>query len=187
MKEIATALLKVQQELDPVHKGRQGYGYKYADLPSVMDACLVALNAQGVLVLQCPKETTKNAACIVTRLIHAKSGEELTSTIEVPYGEAGKMSIAQAYGSAITYARRYALVSMLGIVTEDDDAATAGKRPQPVDPNESRAVDWALGYADTRAAWADKIGLDGENSAKIAAACKYPKARDILAKAGVPL
>lgn len=190
MKTIATALLKVQQELDPVHKGRKGYGYNYADLPAVMDACLEALNKAGVVVLQCPKETDKNAACIVTRLIHADSGEEITSTIEVPYGEAGKMSIAQAYGSAITYARRYALVSMLGIVTEDDDGAAAGKRPQRVeapDPAESRAVDWAVAYTEVRKSSPDKAGLDGEESAKIAAACKYPKARDILAKAGVPL
>jgi hypothetical protein len=42
------------------------------------------------------------------------------------------MSDTQAYGSAMTYGRRYALVSMLGIVTEDEDGATAGKRPQAV-------------------------------------------------------
>lgn len=128
MKNIAKALLEVQKGLDPIHKGRQGYGYKYADLPAVMSACLDSLNNAGVLVVQQPEKTDKAAACVVTRLIHAESGEEIFGTIEVPHGEIAKMSIAQAYGSAMTYARRYALVSMLGIVTEDDDGAGAGKK-----------------------------------------------------------
>ncbi len=187
MKKIAAALLQVQQNLDPVHKGRKGYGYTYADLPAVMDACLTALNEAGVVVVQAPVPTEKQAAAVMTRLIHAESGEELTSTIEVPYGDTAKMSAAQVYGSAITYARRYALVAMLGITTEDDDGASAGQAKKAPDPAESRAVDWALSYVEGRAAWDDKVGLDGENSAKIAAACKYAKARAILEKAGVPL
>lgn len=190
MKNIAAALLKVQQGLEPVHKGRKGYGYTYADLPAVINSCIDTLNANGVLLLQPPVTSDKQVAAVETRLIHVESGEEVTSKIEVPYGEQAKLSAAQVYGSALTYARRYALVAMLGIVTEDDDGASAGKRPQRVDvaPNdgESRAVDWALGYVEWRAGESDKVGLDGENSAKIAAAMKYPKARDILVKAGVP-
>lgn len=132
MKAIAAALLKVQQGLDPVHKGKKGYGYSYADLPAVMDSCLEALNKAGVVMVQAPTTTDKQAAAICTRLIHAESGEEIYGVIEVPLGTNAKMSDAQAYGSAMTYGRRYALVSMLGIVTEDDDGATAGKCLQAV-------------------------------------------------------
>lgn len=130
MKEIATALLKVQQSLDPIYKGKKGYGYTYADLPAVLNAVVDVLNQNGVVVVQSPEKTDKNAACIVTRLIHADSGEEISSTIEVPFeaDNKQKMSVAQAYGSAITYAKRYALVSMLGVATEDDDGASAGRK-----------------------------------------------------------
>lgn len=147
MKNIATALLKVQKELDPVHKGRKGYGYNYADLPAVMDSCLEALNDAGILVVQSPTVSEKQAAAIYTRLIHAETGEEITSTIEVPWAIGNtKMSDAQAYGSAMTYARRYALVAMLGIVTEDDDGASAGnKRPQRAEPS---AEDKARAFLD---------------------------------------
>lgn len=131
VKAIATALLNVQRSLDPVHKGRKGYGYTYADLAAVMDTVLEGLNKEGVVVVQSPTVTEKQAAAIVTRLIHAATGEEITSTIEVPWSVGGtKMSDAQAYGAAITYGRRYALVSMVCVATEDTDAAGLGNAPQ---------------------------------------------------------
>lgn len=142
MKNIATALLKVQQSLDPIHKGKKGYGYTYADLPAVLNAVVDVLNQNGVVVVQSPDKTEKNAACIVTRLIHADSGEEITSVIEVPFDADNKqkMSVAQAYGSAITYAKRYALVSMLGVATEDDDGASAGTKDKPQAPQPPKTL-----------------------------------------------
>ena len=85
MKNIASALLKAQQSIDPIHKGKKGYGYTYADLPAVLNAVLDVLNENGIVVVQSPEKTDKNAACIVTRLIHADSGEEISSVIEVPF------------------------------------------------------------------------------------------------------
>jgi len=151
MKEIATALLKVQQSLDPIYKGKKGYGYTYADLPAVLNAVVDVLNQNGVVVVQSPDKTDKSAACIVTRLIHADSGEEITSVIEVPFeaDNKQKMSVAQAYGSAITYAKRYALVSMLGVATEDDDGASAGrKEAKPVTPKEDPLIKKAQSKVD---------------------------------------
>jgi hypothetical protein len=164
MKHIAKALLAVQQNLDPVHKGRKGYGYTYADLPAVINSCIDTLNANGVLMLQCPIQTYKQAAAIKTRLIHAESGEEVESVIEVPYTEQAKMSVAQTYGSAVTYARRYAIVAMLGIVTEDDDGASAGQRkPKPSAPTETAVAGYmmALNTATTleelKAVWVQVV------------------------------
>lgn len=151
MKEIATALLKVQKSLDPIYKGKKGYGYTYADLPAVLNAVVDVLNQNGVVVVQSPEKTDKNAACIVTRLIHADSGEEINSVIEVPFeaDNKQKMSVAQAYGSAITYAKRYALVSMLGVATEDDDGASAGrKEAKPVTPKEDPLIKKAQSKVD---------------------------------------
>jgi phage terminase large subunit-like protein len=154
VKNIATALLKAQQGLNPIHKGKKGYGYTYADLASVLDELTEALNKVGVVIVQSPAKSDKQAACVVTRLIHAESGEEIASEIEVPWSVGNtKMNDAQAYGSAITYAKRYALVSMLGVVTEDDDGVKAAPRkappPPPVDQARAKAdlfvdamVDW---------------------------------------------
>jgi len=133
MKNIAKALLEVQKGLDSVHKGKSGYGYKYADLPAVMASCLDSLNAHGILLIQAPCVSLKQAAAIETRFIHAESGEEITGVVEVPWAVGNtKMSDAQAYGSSMTYAKRYALVSMLGIVTEDDDALKTGNSTKTV-------------------------------------------------------
>lgn len=188
MKNIAAALLKAQKALDPIKKGRKGHNYKYADLAAVLDEVVQELNAVGVVVMQPIMPASQpHHARVDTILIHAESGETITSSAEVPWKSEARMNDAQSYGSAITYARRYALVSFMGVATEDDDGASAIKRRVEPDQSEQRAIDWALGYAEARASWDDKVGLDGENSAKIAAACKYPAARKVLADAGVPL
>jgi hypothetical protein len=199
LKAIATALLSVQQNLDPVHKGRKGYGYNYADLPAVMDSCMDALNAAGILVVQSPALSEKQAAAIHTRLIHAGTGEELTSNIEVPWAIGGtKMSEAQAFGSAMTYARRYALVSMLGIVTEDDDGASAGRKADKSPPakapvkSEAEKVNAAIAFAESCVKVyqnmiepEDKNGYLSANWPKIEACMKYPAAAKLLLDAGL--
>lgn len=139
MKHIATALLTAQQGLDPIHKGKKGYGYSYADLAAVLSELTEALNKVGVVIIQSPAKSDKQAACVVTRLIHAESGEEIVSEIEVPWASSKNMNDAQAYGSAITYAKRYALVSMMGVVTEDDDGAKAAPKREPAPPTETPA------------------------------------------------
>lgn len=198
MKEIAKALLQVQKALDPVHKGKSGYGYKYADLPAVMNACLDALNDAGIVVAQIPVQTDKQAAAIHTRLIHADSGEEISGTIEVPFAESKQMSVAQCYGSAMTYARRYALVGMLGIVTEDDDGAGAGKKadskptPAKKEPTADEKKAKAITFADAAVkvyqgmvAPGDKQSYIDENWDKISACMKYPEAAKLLKDAGL--
>lgn len=181
MKSIATALLKAQEGLDPIHKGKKGYGYSYADLAAVLNELTDALNKVGVVIIQSPAKTDKQAACVVTRLIHAESGEEITSEIEVPYELMKGMNIAQSYGSAITYAKRYALVSMMGVVTEDDDGVKAAPKgythptqhvsstPDPA--KVKQATEWARkqlepllsATADTLTEWAS----NADNAAKL--------------------
>jgi hypothetical protein len=56
-----------------------------------------------------------------TKLVHAESGEWQSSLLVMPLPK----NDPQGYGSALTYARRYALSSMVGLVTEDDDANAA--------------------------------------------------------------
>lgn len=93
---------------------------KYATLGAVWSACRDALHANRVLVTQCPVPSARGLA-LVTKLTHVPSGEWIASTLEMPV----EKPTAHAIGSALTYARRYALAAMCNVVVEDDDAETA--------------------------------------------------------------
>jgi len=126
---LAEALATVQAELRPAAKDVQGQigqaKYKYADLGSVWSAIQPALGAAGIAVVQ-TVEHIDGDDYLATTVAH-KSGEYLRGRCPIHVAEEHKgTTAAQAYGSAMTYARRYGLSAMLGIVTEDDDGAKAG-------------------------------------------------------------
>ena len=125
---LAKAMLKVQKQLRPaLRDSYNGFTQsKYATLNSVMEACSEALINAGIWVTQypVPVEGEGSNLGLVTKLIHAESGEWQESLIVMPLAKAAD---PQAYGSALTYARRYGLSSMVGLVTEDDDANAACK------------------------------------------------------------
>jgi|ERR1035437_3385420 hypothetical protein len=120
--KIAPALLKAQKEMGNSVKGSSNPFFKsrYADLNSVREAVTPALHANGIVILQLNQHLNgKNF--VVTTLLH-ESGEFITSETEVVSKDA---SNPQALGSAISYARRYGLQSMLSIGADDDDGETA--------------------------------------------------------------
>ena len=122
--ELAKALLNVQRQLQPAMKDANNPFTKsnYASLKSVMETCRDALLDNGIWLCQypVPVETT---GCIglATTLTHAESGQWQSSLAVVPLPKADP----QGMGSAITYARRYTLTAMLGMITEDDDGEAA--------------------------------------------------------------
>ena len=124
---LAKAMLKVQKQLRPALKDSyNGFTQsKYATLNSVMEACSEVLINAGIWVTQYPVPVDGNGSLLglVTKLVHAESGEWQESTIVMPLAKADP----QAYGSALTYARRYGLSSMVGLITEDDDGNMACK------------------------------------------------------------
>lgn len=127
--ELAKALLNVQRTVQPVIKDAENPFTKswYASLNSVMDACRDALIENGIWLCQYPVPVEQpNSIGLVTKLTHAESGQWQSSLAVVPLPKADP----QGMGSAITYARRYALTAMLGMVTEDDDGegAKSGKK-----------------------------------------------------------
>lgn len=122
--ELAKTLLKVQRQLQPVLKDSENPFTKswYASLKSVMAACRDALFDNGIWLCQYPVPVDSPGCLgLVTKLTHAESGQWQSSLAVVPLPKADP----QGLGSAITYARRYTLCAMLGIVTEDDDAEVA--------------------------------------------------------------
>ena len=118
-----SALSDFQQECPAINKGAKGYGYKYADLPSIMEVINPLLKKHKLVISQ-----PLDGRAIMTKLVHIPTGEIEFSRIEIPEGVSLKgMNQFQVDGSAITYYRRYALSSLLGIVT-DDDTDAAGKQ-----------------------------------------------------------
>lgn len=122
--ELAKAMLQVQQALKPASKDQYNVftKSKYATLASVMEACRDALLTAGIWVTQYPVDLKDPALLgLVTKLIHAESGQWQASLLTLPLSKLDP----QGYGSALTYARRYGLSALVGIVTEDDDGHLA--------------------------------------------------------------
>lgn len=116
MKAIYKAVAAFQQEVPVIHKGTKGYGYTYADLPAILEVINPLLNKHGLGFTQPITECG-----VHTTLFHIESGETIESCTPIPSGVQLKgMNDFQVLGSAITYIRRYALSSILGIVTDKD-------------------------------------------------------------------
>jgi hypothetical protein len=95
---------------------------KYADLTSVWEACREALTKNGLSVVQ-TTEFEGDAVWIETILLHS-SGE----SIKGRYPLRPMQQTPQGYGSALSYARRYSLAAMVGVVADDDDGHAASEK-----------------------------------------------------------
>ena len=138
MKNIATALAAAQINMGKALKQASNphFRSKYADLGSVMDACLPSLNERGIAVIQ-PTGEDERGRFIETLLIHGESGETLSCRVPLIIGK----NDMQGYGSAVTYARRYGLMAMAGIAPEDDDGNAAAKAAPKVEPPKPISAD----------------------------------------------
>lgn len=122
MENLAKALVKAQLEMIAPKKGSVNpfFKNKYADLNDVLAAVVPALNSNGIVLLQ-PLVNIEGKNFVKTVLMH-ESGEMFESLAEI---FCKNTNDAQAYGSGVTYARRYSLSSICGIGSEDDDAQKA--------------------------------------------------------------
>lgn len=119
---ISKAILASQKEMGGAVKDSNNpfFKSKYSDLESVIAACKTALNNHGITVLQ-PHSCIDGADYIETLLLH-ESGEWMMSHTRIVVA---KMNDPQAFGSAISYSRRYGLQSLLSIPAVDDDGEKA--------------------------------------------------------------
>jgi len=136
VKQIATALVKAQKEFGPALKTSTNphLKNKYANLASVVEAVIDALNNNGIYLMQMTHETP-DGAMAETVFLH-ESGEMLS---------AGKLFFpaskhdAQGYASSLSYVRRYSLMAACGIAPEDDDGNAASKPvPKPAPKVETK-------------------------------------------------
>ena len=122
--ELSTALSKAQGLIEGAKKDAANpfFKSKYADLASVWDACRAALASNGLAVIQSP--AAEGTRVSVDTLLTHSSGQWVAGTVSVT----AKEDSPQAIGSAITYLRRYALQSFVGVAPEDDDANAASAK-----------------------------------------------------------
>lgn len=121
IKNLAASLCKAQAEMGGAVKDSKNPFFKsdYADLTSVIKAIKEPFANHGLSYTQFP--TNDDGRIGVSTLLMHESGEYLEHSYTLPTTKADP----QAAGSAITYARRYALQSIAGIPTADDDAESA--------------------------------------------------------------
>ena len=124
--KLADALAKAQGQIKGALKDSANpfFKSKYADLAAVWEACREALSSNGLAVVQLVRS---NEAGVEVETVLACGNETIGDVLAMPVAKAD----AQGVGSAITYARRYALAAIVGVAPEDDDgnaAAAASNR-----------------------------------------------------------
>ncbi len=181
--KLFAALAKAQAKIEGASKTNVNphFRSKYADLASVWDACREALTSNGIAVIQRPVASESGSVAIETILAH-ESGEYITGTLSMRPTKADPQGI----GSAITYARRYALASMVGVAPEDDDG-NAASRPSAKPITDEQAAEIKAGLQETDsdpvrflAMLAKAGGLDSIGSVEEIPAALYVKASQAI-------
>src|ERR1039458_341439 len=118
------------------------YTYKYTPLKTIMAEIQPLLTRYGLVWTTMPGESAQGKPTLTYELAKLVVRMETVDSQTPPVLAEGRQAIVgtmplmidgqgtQAYGSALTYARRYALVAVLNLVADDDDdGKTASKRP----------------------------------------------------------
>jgi hypothetical protein len=121
------ALLAFQKEGVKLQKNaiNPHFGNKYISLDTLMEQVLPLLSKNGFVLLQFPT-SLDGVPALRTQLMHVSSSGYIEDTMPLSLDK----STPQGQGSAITYARRYALMSILGLVADVDDDANAASPPR---------------------------------------------------------
>lgn len=131
--KISQALIKFQSKVAAVPKTAKNpfFNSKYADLAKIWECIQPLLTECDLAVIQ-----TGNPEGMTTTVLHS-SGQYIGGTWKIISKNAAD---PQAYGSGITYMRRYSLCSLLGVTTEDDDGERAtgrgGVHPEQPEAND---------------------------------------------------
>jgi hypothetical protein len=127
--QLASALATAQGQIQNPKKNKKvrvttksgrGYEFSYADLTAVFEAVKGPLSSNGLSFVQAMVTAEDGKFRLVTRLMHT-SGQWLESMTPL-FVEEGS---SQAFGSALTFMKRYALCALLAVAADDDDDANA--------------------------------------------------------------
>jgi hypothetical protein len=176
--ELASALAKAQGEVTGALKDSANPFFKsrYADLASCWDACREPLSKNGLAIIQSP-EVNAEGLTLTTLLTHS-TGQWIKNVFRIM----PKDDTPQGVGSALTYARRYALTALIGIAQVDDDGNAASGRAnghaieapgKVVELGKDVPLDKARSTALAMLAIIDKPAADGDHDETL-------KAKDAL-------
>ena len=119
--ELATALAKAQGQIEDAQKGsiNPAFRSKYADMSAVREAVRMPLSQNCIAVIQLPRLNDTSVE-VETMLVHS-SGQFIAETLAIPLNKRD----AHGTGSALSYGRRYGLMSLLCLASDDDDGNAA--------------------------------------------------------------
>jgi hypothetical protein len=140
IKALSMALAKFHSQVGKIAKDAKNPFFKsnYASLSHILQEVSEPLQSAGLVIAQFPDGTG-----LVTMLIHSESGEYISSNYTMPVA---KQNDPQAVGSAITYARRYAVSSILSLNVSDDDGNAAAVQSKKQTLQEGSQLDAAIKY-----------------------------------------
>lgn len=111
-------IARIQDKIGKLTKDTKGFNYKYFDINQLLDRLQPLLREEGLVITQPIIDGS-----VVTRIEEKSSdGSQLNACIESSIKLPENVK-PQDLGSAITYYRRYSLVSLLALEAEDDDGA----------------------------------------------------------------
>ncbi len=142
-KDLLDALSRAQGKVENAKKLNKNPHFKsnYADLATIWDVIREPLTSEGLSIIQLPCEAPAGNVGLVTIIGH-KSGQSISERFFLALKDC---SNPQQAGSAFTYMKRYALLGVAGIASEDDDGNAATGRPSPAPV----AVDYSATIAET--------------------------------------
>jgi len=152
--QLAAALSIAQGQIEDATKSSKNdfYKSKYADLASVRAAIRQPFADNGLSVVQFPR-TVPGGVEVETMLLHS-SGEFMAETLFMPVKHE-----PHPIGSGISYARRYALMSIANLAADDDDGNAAQTAKPVAEPDPKAVRDMAI-----RAKKEAEKGLDALNA-----------------------
>lgn len=189
---LASALARAQSafstvtpdEIATLDDGFDVRSYRYATLARVWEAIRPVLTREGLAVVQTCVPSSPEAMQLTTTLVH-KSGQWIAGTIAIPLA----VRTPQAYGSALTYARRYGLAAILGLAVDvDDDGLTsappasttpAADATEATRPPSSRTGWWTVTCRDATASDWDGCLLAYARARRVESATREDVARDL--------
>lgn len=134
------AFTKAQGDFPTIGKGSTvntgTFSYKYAALPDISELVLPVLRRNDLVLVQSVGGTAETIA-VETRIYHKAGHVETFGPLVMKVSADPK-----AVGSAITYARRYALCAALGIAPDEDDDGATASAPKVEAPREVSSWEW---------------------------------------------
>lgn len=151
------ALMAFQGEflVVPLDGANEHFGSRYATLPTIVQHMTPVLRSHG-LMFKSWTEVVDVHTHLVVVLLHVETQESMVSRMRLPDGN------PQGIGSALTYYRRYTMLTMTGVVADGDDDGNAASAPttRPTRTSRPKVQMMTREQFDALRQWASQVNLD---------------------------